>query len=459
MFLNAHHPKPLARCGLISYKRHVTTLEIQRGVFPTTSPNEKKTTLRNTTRRAHPDARRASAFECAVRIISAVVVVAATAFGLTSSVLAADRDATRAGVTESEATPGRTVVGFVTGHDEPELNEEFSRVAEELRRTHIVMDVRLSEGASVLNGVGVVVVAGGPDVPDAELYELDQFLMRGGRVAFLLDAAVIPRAGVKANVSEGNIFGFLSVYGIVVNPDLVLDRSCAGSATWGDISTSSSYPYWPVVRAADLARTHPAVAGVSSVPLAWTSSITTRRVGAGGADKSVLLRSSSDSWTVSAFANLDPEQQFEPPEESDDVHRIAGVSGFPLAVAVEGAFESAFAGQKVIVQSGRSIEFMKPEGMIETSVPTKMVVFGGSMVFRDDLAAQFPGSAELLASVVRWLATDDAETGRTGGSAPAAEWTPRRLALVALAVACSVAAVAAAVSVVLSRRRRLSSRT
>ena len=34
-------------------------------------------------------------------------------------------------------------------------------------------------------------MTGGPDVPDAELYELDQFLMRGGRVAFLLDAAVM----------------------------------------------------------------------------------------------------------------------------------------------------------------------------------------------------------------------------------------------------------------------------
>lgn len=423
------------------------------------SPNEKKTRLSDTTRAALPGARRASAFERAARIILAAVVVAATVFGLTCPVLAADRDATRAGVAKGETTPGRTAVGFVTGHGEPGLDEEFSRVAEELRRTYTVVDVRLSEDASLLSSVGVVVVAGGPDVPDAELYELDQFLMRGGRIAFLLDAAVIPRAGAMANVSEGNIFGFLNAYGIVVNPDLVLDRSCAGRATWGDVSTSSSYPYWPVVRRSSVAETHPAVAGFASVPLAWTSSITTRRVGTGGADKSVLLRSSSDSWTVSAFAKLDPEQHFEPPEESDDIHRIADDSGFPLAVAVEGVFESAFAGQKVIVQNGRSVEFMEPEGMIETSVSTRMVVFGGSMVFRDDLAAQFPRSAELLAGIVRWLATDDAETGGTGRSAPAAERTPRRLAQVILVVACSVATVAAAVSVVLSRRRRLSSRT
>ncbi len=222
------------------------------------SPNEKKVPLSDRARTSRRSARRASAFECAARILSTVVVVAVTSLGLTCSALAAGSDATLASVAESEAIPDRTVVGFVTGHGGPELDEEFSRVAEELRRTHTVMDVRLSEGASVLNGVDVVVVAGGPDVPDAELYELDQFLMRGGRVAFLLDAAVIPRAGAMANVSEGNIFGFLGAYGIIVNPDLVLDRSCAGSATWGDMDTSSSYPYWPVIRPANVAGTHPA---------------------------------------------------------------------------------------------------------------------------------------------------------------------------------------------------------
>jgi hypothetical protein len=347
----------------------------------------------------------------------------------------------------------------VTGHGEPRLDGQFSGVAEELRRSNTVVDVRLSEGASVLNGIDVIIVAGGPDIPDAELYELDQFLMLGGRVAFLLDGAVIPQTGVQANLSEGNIFGFLSVFGIVVNPDLVIDRSCAGSATWGDISTTSSYPYWPVVRARGVTETHAAASALASVPLAWTSSISTQRVGTGSTKTSVLLRSSPDSWTVSAFADLDPEQSFEPPEELDDVHRIAGELGFPLAVAVEGAFESAFTGQKVILQSGSSVEFLEPEGMIETSVPTRMVVFGSSMMFRDDLAAQLPGNAELLAGVVKWLVADDAEPEMPGDSTRGVSWTPRRLALVILIAVCSAAVVAAAASFVLSRRRKPSSRT
>jgi len=401
--------------------------------------------------------RRARAFALAARATLALAVVAATALALTCSVLAADGDATPASATEDHATPARTVVGFVTGHGEPRLDGQFSGVAEELRRTHTVAEVRLSEGASTLSGIDVVIVAGGPDIPDAELFELDQFLMRGGRVAFLLDGAVVPQTGAQANLSEGNIFGFLSVYGIVVNPDLVIDRSCAGSATWGDISASSFYPYWPVVRAPGITGTHAVVSGLTSVSLAWTSSITTRRIGERGLQESVLLRSSSDSWTVSAFADLDPERSFEPPEELDDIHRIADELGFPLAIALEGVFKSAFTGQKVIVQSGRNVKFVEPVGRIETSVPTRMVVFGGSMMFRDDLAAQLPGNAELLTSVVRWLATDDAEPTRPGDSTPGQDGTPRRLAVIILVVACSVAAVAAAAGLALSRRRRPSS--
>jgi len=391
------------------------------------APRDRKKIARpDTTRCLRPDVRRTGAVALAARTILAFAVVTTTALGPTCSALAADRDAKPTSATEDGTAPRRTLVGFVTGHGEPRLDGQFSGVAEELRRAHTVAEVRLSEGASVLGGVDVVIVAGGPDIPDAELYELDQFLMRGGRVAFLLDGAVVPPTGAQANLSEGNIFGFLSVYGIVVNPDLVIDRSCAGSATWGDISASSSYPYWPVVRTPGITGTHAVVSGLTNVSLAWTSSITTRRVGEGGIEKSVLLRSSSDSWTVSAFADLDPERSFESPEEFDDVHRIAGELGLPLAIALEGVFKSAFAGQKVIVQSGRSVK---------------------------------PGNAELLTSVVKWLATDDAESESPGDSTPGQDGTPRRLAVIILVVACSVAAVAAAAGLALSRRRRLSSRT
>ena len=352
--------------------------------------------------------------------------------------------------TEAPGSIDRTAVGFVTGHGEPGLDGALSGVSEALLRTFSVSEVDLSEGA--LDDLDVVVVAGGPDIPDAELYELDQFLMRGGRIAFLLDAASIPREGTQARLSPGNIFGYLATYGIIVNPDLVLDRSCADGAVWGDIEAPGPYPYWPVVQAPGILGTHPAVSGLTSVPLAWTSSISMRGVGT-GTRKSVLLRSSPDSWTVSALADLGPDGPFEPPTELDDVHRIAGFEGFPLAVAVEGAFGSAFAGKQVIVESGRKVEFVDPVGMIEESVPTRVIVFGSSMVFTDDVAGQLPGGADLLADAISWLASDEVVAARYSDSVPEQEWTPRRTALVALILLCAASALAA-LAVRVSRHRR-----
>lgn len=299
------------------------------------------------------------------------------------------------------------VVGFVTGHGEPSTEGLFSSVAESLRLRYGVTEVDLAD-TTALRSVDVVVVAGGPDVPDAELYQLDQFLMRGGRVAFLLDSATIPDRGRMANISEANIFGFLATYGVVVNADLVLDRRCARKAEWKDIVTDSRYCYWPVVSGEDIARDHPIVAGLDSVACAWTSSVTPRRSGASGRRTTVLLRSSPDSWTVPAYADLSPAERVEPPSGDDPENRVAGERGFPLAVAIEGEFTSAFKGKQVIVQHDRDVRFVTPTGMIERSRPTRMVVFGSSMPFRDDLLPQLSGSAALLVSVIDWLAAETA---------------------------------------------------
>ena len=384
---------------------------------------------------------RAAGIACAC-LVSLSLATALAVSEPASAVAADDSDQAR-----------RCSVGFTAGHGELALGGQLSRVAERLREICDVAEVDLSDDAAILSGFDVIVVAGEPDIPDAELYELDQFLMRGGRLAFLLDAATIPPDGTQANISESNVFGFLKTYGIVVNADLVLDDSCAGEARWGGIETRSPYPPWPLVSATGISSDHPAVSGLTSVPLAWTSSISLRGLGAGATRTSVLLRSSPDSWTVSAFFDIGPEQSFERPAEVDDVRRVAGAEGFPLAVAIEGAFRSAFAGQKVVVQRGRDVSFVDPDGKIETSAATRMIVFGGSTIFRDDVSEQLHHGAELLVKSVRWLAEDDASAAASERSLSSKEWTPRRLATALLVLTGAAAILVAAVRLAAARRK------
>jgi len=60
-----------------------------------------------------------------------------------------------------------------------------------------------------------------------ELYHLDQFLMRGGKL-------FLSQARQEAKVQEGmaesissNIFSFLEHYGLTINPDIVIDKLCS----------------------------------------------------------------------------------------------------------------------------------------------------------------------------------------------------------------------------------------
>lgn len=383
----------------------------------------------------------------AAMFVTTVLVLAALS---ASSTAAGDGDA-----------PARAVVGFVTGHGEPDLERRLSRVSDALARGFEIREVALAGGAAGLDGVDVIVVAGEPDIPDAELYELDQFIMRGGRAAFLLDAASLPTNGTHTLISDANIFGFLSAYGIVVNPDLVLDRACADGAEWADVSTEAPYEHWPVVSGEQLSATHPIVSGIDRVRFAWISSVAIDRSMLVAAREEVLAGSSRESWTVSAYTDVDPDRDFAPPEAPDDLQRIAGERGFPLAVAIEGELRSAFAGKKVIVQDGRSARFTEPVGMIEVGPPTRVVVFGSSMMFWDELSDQLPGNAELLVRAVEWLAAevDAAALSEVGAGAArthadtASGWNPRRLGLALLALFAVVAVVATA-RLALRRGRR-----
>jgi len=342
---------------------------------------------------------------------SGVVLVAALAAMVFTPLLPFATSGSRAAAPDSVKT-----IGFLTGHGEPSIESELSAAAERVRRSYEVREVVLSR-PDALAGVDVVVVAGSPDVPDSELYALDQFLMRGGDAVFLLDAAAMPAEGTQALISDANIFGFLDVYGITVNPDLVLDESCAEGAEWGSVATSAPYLCWPVVLEQGISAVHPAVRDFPRLRFSWTSSISIEVDRLGGARPEVLVRSSPRSWTVSAYSDIAPFPARTPPRLPEDADGNGG--SFPLVVAVEGPLTSAFSGKRVIVQDESGARFVDPVGMLETGEPLRMVVVGNSLMFRDELSEQLPGNAGFLASLVDWVAEGaDVPIASSGGPAP-----------------------------------------
>ena len=81
-----------------------------------------------------------------------------------------------------------------------------------------------------------------------QLYNLDQFIMKGGKVVFLQDRIHTNQNGIF--VMESNIFDLLAHYGVLVHPNMVLDARCAEGQGMG-LGEYIPYPIFPVVRGMD----------------------------------------------------------------------------------------------------------------------------------------------------------------------------------------------------------------
>lgn len=309
----------------------------------------------------------------------------------------------------SESPP---VVGFLTGHGEPTIRDDYAPAAEALRQSYGVREVTLEGGGSVPPDVVTLVVAGPGEIPDVELYEIDQFIMRGGRALFLLDGAVMPQTGLRAQPAQGTVFSYAGTYGATVNTDLVVDRvNSNASFQSGFLTLAMPYPYWPKAVSPNISTENPAVSDLDAITFPWTSSVTVSGNLLETVTATVLARSSGYSWTVPAHADLNPQQRFEPAGE-DAAKILAGQGeGVPLAVALVGEFASAFSGKPLLIEQDGKPAQVEPETRLDKSPRTQIVVVGNSRMFEGPLLRQFPSNVVLFLNLIDWLTLGDTLIG------------------------------------------------
>ncbi len=291
---------------------------------------------------------------------------------------------------------GASVGLFAVDRSRP-IDEDFTALAERLAMDFDVRRVEPDSLAS-MDGLDVLVVVGSGHLPDARLYEMDQFVMRGGRVAFLLNGVSINADETEASAVRGNLFAFADAYGATANPDLVADV-LEGSMAYE--RAIGGYAFWPVGTPQDSGLARSIMPRDAKVVFAWTSSLTVRKKAAHRA--TVLARSGPETWTTPAFTSVAPDFRPEP-------DRAAALTGAPpggsysLAVCLEGTFGSAFSDLPVIVEhEDGTVEFTDPSDRINDSLPTRVAVVGSSRMFDDEVAAAVPANLEFIANLVGWL--------------------------------------------------------
>lgn len=237
-------------------------------------------------------------------------------------------------------------VGFVVGHDEPPLKElievtgqhgeSYSFLKQSLERNYKVRSLELNSENS-LDGIHTLVIAGPKtSFSDDEKYAIDQFLMKGGHIALLLDSVQV-KENLETEILDLNLDDLLEHYGVRIGKEFVLDHSNeSASFNQGFMNFVVPYPYWVKAVRPYFETMNPIVSKLEAIVLPWTSPIYV--IEKEGIEALELIHTTKNAWLSKEPFNLEPSLTRNSSEKNQ----------YPLSVLLKGKFTSFFNDQSSI---------------------------------------------------------------------------------------------------------------
>ena len=266
-------------------------------------------------------------------------------------------------------------VAFLEGHGEAEEHFVYS-LTESLSRYYQVDRGVLGSDPNILNDYKVVIIAEPQDkFSESDKYILDQYIMRGGRVIWLVDGVATNDEVGKPN--DLNLTDQLFTYGVRIQPMMLLDIQCAtvpiNTALEGQEPNFAPMPWYysPLLMTLP---THAITRNVAPVKAEFSSYV--EKVGENDSvSGTVLLCTSSKTALEKApmqlsadIVNLSPESPY------------FAYSYMPVAVLLEGKFKSVYANR--LAPEGVVTGGVKP---IKQSENTKMIVVADGSIALNSL--------------------------------------------------------------------------
>lgn len=298
---------------------------------------------------------------------------------------------------------GMKKIGFLTGSGEPPLSE-LSHSQELLKKQYQISEVNISHGAPVPPDIAaLVVMAPASKIFEPEKFRIDQYVMRGGKVAFLLnrvDANLQARMGRALDLGLDDM---LDAYGLKINADLVRDIQCANISIMQQqmgFSFQSQVPYPFLPAASNFSKGNTMVKDLQGIIFYFISSIDTVNNAARDLKGEILIRTSKQSGRSTGPFFIDPMQRY----TREEIGQSFGESGIPLAAIVQGQFKSLYAGKPAPADTAAG-STPPPANPLTSSPETRVVLVGDGDFVRD----QFVGNRDNLtffANMIDYLVDD-----------------------------------------------------
>jgi len=303
------------------------------------------------------------------------------------------------------------VVGVWTPQDTPAPNafgqpqpgfKHHDTIVKQLRQDYTLRQVNSSSG-QIPAGVDVLLVIAPQGITDKDRYAIDQYLMRGGSVIVAAGNYALNPDQFTGNLGvqkiDDGLRNMLASYGINVQESLVMDPQNEPFPVQVARNTGGfqvreiqalNYPFFVDVRPDGMAKDSPILANLPALTMNWASPVTVDEQQNANQDVTGLLKSSPAAW-LRTDTNIQPDMETYP----DLGFPIEGEQkSYPLAVSVQGVFESYFKDKaSPLVETnqegaaGPSPEAQQAQkiGVIESLPDTARLVVIGSAEFLNDI--------------------------------------------------------------------------
>ena len=238
------------------------------------------------------------------------------------------------------------------------IDIKTENLSNQLRQHHITRPVDLSNEGLIDESIDVLLVSGATDTLDSvTVSNLSSFLDSGRGVFFAQGGVTTDMQTQQASVINSNVFTFLNSYGLNVNQNLVLDKSCGRVQVQQQMgfirmNVPMDYPFLPVVK--NFNEQELVVSGLEQIHLFFPSEIVLdtalNQNIAGVID---LFKSSNKSGIMSGRYILSPDPKNNPfLQNLNQRSKVLGassrlVSGGELIVVADSKFLSDDAGMSV----------------------------------------------------------------------------------------------------------------
>ncbi|MBL7895519.1 MAG: gliding motility-associated ABC transporter substrate-binding protein GldG [Bacteroidia bacterium] len=277
---------------------------------------------------------------------------------------------------------GKTEITFLEGHGELDTLRQYDFMRS-ISEYYSVSRVAINHNLDALKGSSAVVISQ-PDsaFDDKDKFIIDQFIMKGGKVLWMIDPVYINYDTLRIKGftlglnNDLNLDDMLFKYGVRLNPVLVQDMQCGFlNINVGFKNGQPNFQLFPwlyhplILSDVD----HPVVKNLDLIKFEFLSTLDT--VAAKGIKKTILLRSSRYTKTQPTPARIGLAMVKFTPKE-DQFHN----SYQSVACLLEGSFSSVFSNRLPSAILNDSTIAFRDKG-----VPTKMIVIADGDVAKNDI--------------------------------------------------------------------------